>query len=140
MAARLTLAALAGMALAACAANPVDSLVADTEWLLVDLAGRAPVADSRVTLSVEPDASRLSGFTGCNRYSATASGTFEALEVGIIGLTKRACLGDALNKQESRFIKALRGTTRVRTRGRDTLMLETAAGTLVFERIQRVER
>jgi len=140
MATRLSGLLLVLLGLSACAQNRIDSLPANVIWQLADFAGSAVVEGSRVTVEVDPAGTKLVGFTGCNYYTATLGGTFEMPRVGVIGLTKRACLSDELNAQERRFVELLRKASRIHTRGDEVLVVDTEAGALVFERLEKVDR
>ena len=81
--------------LAACAAAP-DAMppLPGSKWKLAS-ADRGPLAplaaDSGVTLAFE--AERLAGYGGCNQYNGSYSIDGEALKIGPVISTKRACLG-----------------------------------------------
>jgi putative lipoprotein len=57
------------------------------------------------TLTFEGD-QRVSGSTGCNRYTAPITATDTSLRVGVIAMTRRAC-APAVSDQERRFVEAL---------------------------------
>ena len=91
--------------------------LAGTEWHLVSLGpanGDASlVAGTTVTLKFGEDG-RASGSTGCNAYSGTYQVRGDTLSFGRLISTRRACLDQNANQQESRFISALESANRFR--------------------------
>ena len=140
MAARLIVASLFIMTLSSCAADQLGALPDKSLWRLTNLADFPPVVDAQVSLEINRTDAQLTGSTGCNRYSASFSGDFENPRVGAIGMTKRACISEKRREQERRFIQALRCTARIHTQGVDRLVVETDKGSLMFERIEMVDR
>jgi heat shock protein HslJ len=109
MSSKFTAAGLvAGAALlAACATSkPVGATMnlAATQWVAEDIAGAAPVEQSRVSLRFSAD--RVSGGTGCNQYFAVYRVNGGTLSVSGIGSTKMAC-APALMGQESAYLGLL---------------------------------
>lgn len=113
----LPLAGCAGVQAAGGEAEPL----AGTEWTLVTLYGRPPVSRDTPTLAF-PDESRASGHGGCNRFNGPYMQDGDGLRLGPLSSTRRACVDDASNRQESTFLGALR-TTRSFTVSGDELAL-----------------
>ena len=72
------------------------------------------------TLAFEGD-QRVSGSTGCNRYTAPLSVTGTSIRVGVIAMTRMACPPPVMD-QESRFTAALEAARGFRQEG-DVLRL-----------------
>lgn len=115
-------AALFGM-LGACAATPpsdepmpVEGGLAGTSWTLVEVEGRAaaPGGDGTApTLAFENTGqARASGNSGCNQFGGSYTHDAPSLEFGPLASTKRACVDEALNRQETAYLNALQSTTR----------------------------
>jgi len=76
-----------------------------TAWLVEDIAGRGVIDRAQSTISfVAPG--RVSGSTGCNRYTAVATRDGAALRFGQLATTRRACV-PALMDQEHKFNQAM---------------------------------
>lgn len=80
--------------------------LAGSHWRVEDIDAGGIIDSSNVTIAfVEPD--RIAGSASCNRYFGTVSFNAETLLVSGLGTTRMAC-APALNKQEQRFLAALR--------------------------------
>ncbi len=101
--------ACTGGADAAGPATPGD--LVGTEWLLEDLAGRGVLDHARTTLGF-PEAGRIAGSGGCNRYTASAALDGDRLTVDRLAATRRACVA-AVMDQETRYLRALERATRI---------------------------
>lgn len=74
-------------------------------------------AATRVELSLEIVDGRMTGNSGCNRFSASfEQGPEGRLEVGPAMASKRACVDEALNSAEQRFLAALSAADRIELR------------------------
>ena len=82
--------------------NPLE----ETEWQLVSWDENQPLADEPATLSFTKD--RLSGSSGCNRYTAGYAIQDNIIKVGVIAATRMAC-PEALMTQENLLLSALEG-------------------------------
>jgi heat shock protein HslJ len=122
---------LAGLAVsvvcAACAgmSKSAAGTLAANDWHLVAINGMAAIPGDearRPTIRFSTDSARASGSGGCNSYSGTATVSGESLHVSRVISTKRACIDQALNEQETRFFGALETVDRYGISG-DTLSL-----------------
>jgi putative lipoprotein len=121
-----------GCAPAGDSARPLGPVALEgTEWALVSLHGRPPLAGSRITLEVE--GRTVGGYSGCNWYGGTYRSEEGELEVDEIQSTARACEVPDLMEQESRYHAAL-ASVRSYTRREGRLELADASrrATLVF--------
>ena len=93
----------------------------------------------RVTVGAKPptmtfdSAGRVSGFSGCNRFTGGfSSASAGALKFTPLASTRMMCMG-ASNTLETAFLKILQGATRY-SRDATTLKIFSSAGTLTFKR------
>lgn len=99
-------------------------------WALANIGGNAPVARSNVTLQFSGDSAFGNG--GCNQYRASFTSTGSTLSIGPAMSTKRACMEEAMNAQETAYLGALSRVAAYEvTNGR--LVLRDASGTAVLE-------
>jgi pimeloyl-ACP methyl ester carboxylesterase/heat shock protein HslJ len=80
-----------------------------TAWRLVDLGADQPpvLPDAEITLAI--DDGQISGFAGCNNYTAALSGdpaVLQSFVAGPIAVTKMAC-ADAISAQEATYLALL---------------------------------
>jgi heat shock protein HslJ len=86
-----------------------------TRWLLEDLAGTGVIDRSRATLEF-PAPNRLAGLASCNRYNGSVAFDGERIDIGRLTLTDRDCV-EALERQEARYLEALRNAARLERAG-----------------------
>lgn len=98
--------------------------VVGTLWRLEALPGAEVVPDAAPTL--ELGAEGVAGTTGCNRYSGSATLDGDALSVGPLRATRRAC-SPPLDEQERRFVALLSAARRIELSGESLLLF--CAGT-----------
>lgn len=77
-------------------------------WMVEDINRGGVIDNSRLTLTFGTDG-RVSGSGGCNSFSGTYSADGSSVSLGPLAMTRRACLGKALNAQETRYTSALTG-------------------------------
>jgi len=138
----------AGLVLAACvrttqtagtsgAAGGAAVGLAGTSWRLEDVGGRPPVevpGGGVPTLVFAAGEPRASGNGGCNQFNGSFTQNDASLRFGPLASTRRACLNDAANAQETAYLRALESTTRFSVSG-DVLVLY--AGDAVVARLRR---
>jgi heat shock protein HslJ len=84
-----------------------------TTWSLVELGGQParPAGTSGTpSLRLEAAQKRASGNTGCYSYGGGYELSGESLRFGALASTRRACVDEALNRQEAAFLRALADT------------------------------
>jgi len=91
-----------------------------TAWQLEDLGGRGVIDNSMVTLEF-PEAGRVAGRGGCNRYFGSVELDGESIKFGQMGATRMAC-AEALMDQEGRYLKALESAQRYTLSGDELLL------------------
>jgi heat shock protein HslJ len=87
--------------------------------------GRPVLIPGAPTLSFE-GAQRVSGSSGCNRYTGVLTAAGSELRVGDVAMTRMAC-PPAVMEVESRFVTALEAVRSYRLAG-DTLELADRSG------------
>ncbi len=107
-----------------------------SEWRLASFGAAGSesslVAGTTVTLKFGEDG-RASGSTGCNSYGGTYQVRGDNISFGRLISTKRACLDQNANQQESRFLSALESANRFRiSANRLTLLSDRGRNALNF--------
>jgi heat shock protein HslJ len=111
------------------AAGPPEAALTGTCWRAVTIDG-SPAAqlpkkrEAHIIFSAE--GKRVSGSTGCNRFTGTFKQIGDNLNFSPLAITKMAC-PPALNTQERAFLAALQATTAMNLTG-NTLELKDASG------------
>ena len=96
-----------------------------TNWRLVDVGGRPPVAGEDVTLQFA--GGEFTGFASCNNYRGTFTASGTTLTLGPAAATRRACIEEARNAQETAYLGALAKVASYSVDG-DRLTLRDASG------------
>jgi heat shock protein HslJ len=116
---------------AACRTVPPTSStteLAGADWRLIELNGSPaiPEMSARPWLRFNTDSSRVNGNFGCNNGAGSfTTGPNQSIRFGPIATTRRACLNDQMNAQETALGAAVAATDRYRILG-DTLELRQA--------------
>ncbi|MGK7962629.1 META domain-containing protein [Crocosphaera sp.] len=107
-----------------------------TEWQLMSWTENQPLTQENSTLMFEKD--RLSGSGGCNRYTAGYGIQENAMKVGLIAATRRACPEDIMN-QEMLFLSALEGAKLYTINAKGELQIayikQKAIGIMTFKKV-----
>lgn len=109
----LALAACVGPGMAG-AGDAAESL-AGTAWTLQELNGRAAIpatGGALPTLSFAAGEARASGNGGCNQFGGPYTQQGASLRFGPLVSTRRACVDEAANAQETAYLRALESVTR----------------------------
>lgn len=88
--------------------------------------GLAPVLPETILWVAFDDNGRLSGNAGCNAYTGSYAVDGASVKFGPLASTRRACLSDAANAQESMYLAAFGASTAYELVG-DRLRLRDAA-------------
>ncbi|HEX5871158.1 MAG TPA: META domain-containing protein [Longimicrobium sp.] len=92
--------------------------LAGTSWTLVELNGQPVLpAGEPLTLNFAADEQRVSGNGGCNQFSGPYTQNGASLRFGPLISTRRACVEEPLNAQETAYFQALESTTRYSVEG-----------------------
>lgn len=100
-------------------------LLTEHVWVLATLAGKAPLAGTEPTASFTT-AGRVTGSTGCNRFTGTYRASGRTLRIPPPATTQMACAAPVA-RQERAFVRALT-STRTFTVRRGTLTLRSTSG------------
>lgn len=127
---RLVIFAATASIIAGCATagRGATSAIGGTEWHAIEIDGTPAVpteASQRPSLQIDVDSARVSGSAGCNRFGGTATIDNEAIRFSKLFSTRRACIDELLNRQETRYLAALEAIDRYSITG-DTLTLLAA--------------
>lgn len=101
-----------------------------TDWTLAVISGQAPVSASKVTLKFEEGSASGSG--GCNQYRSAVTREGNKLAFGMTSSTKRACLSQEMNAQETAYLQALSNVASYAVAS-DRLTLADGNGTTLLE-------
>ncbi|RJF91413.1 META domain-containing protein [Sphingomonas cavernae] len=99
--------------------------LAGTSWTIISIGGTAAAGDRPGTLAFSED--RLSGSSGCNRFSSPYAQTGDRLSISAVTSTKMACPGPAM-EQESKLFEIFASEVRVSFRDGDTLVITGGNG------------
>jgi heat shock protein HslJ len=104
--------------------------LAGTRWVVTSIDGAAPLNDTVVRADFGVDG-RVNGYSGCNSFSGPYIQTGNAVQIGELLSTRRACLDGSAQRQEDRVLHILQGPNTARLdRGR--LSLRSNDGRLVL--------
>jgi putative lipoprotein len=107
-----------------------ENALSGSDWVVVQMNGNT-VQEARVpALKFDRDG-RVSGTSGCNRFTGTYTEKGELLEFGPLAATRMACPG-AIGEQEVEFFRALAKVTGYGERGGHTVLLD-ASGAVVMQ-------
>ncbi len=120
-----------GQELNGCGGEPA-ALLQGGEWTVDDLAGKAPVKDSTITLTFGADGS-LSGSSSCNRLVTSYALTGESLTIKQGAGTMMACEPPIL-EQETAFLGLLAQVNSFSVADDGALLLRTADGKAIRAR------
>jgi heat shock protein HslJ len=98
--------------------------LAGTSWKLEDLGGTPALPGVGVTLEF-PEIGKASGRASCNRFMGTVEIAGSSIEFGPLAATKMACIDDAANAQEVRYLDALQKAERFAFDGPALLLYST---------------
>ena len=99
-----------------------------TDWVILRVGEMDALADRPADIAFTNG--RVSGTTGCNRFSGSYDVNTTALTLGPLAATKMACPGTAM-EQENKLLAILKGTIGMTFRNGDTLILTGANGRTV---------
>ena len=121
-----------GQELQGCGGEPAALLQAG-EWTVDDLAGKAPVKDSKITLNFGADGS-LSGSSSCNRLVTSYALTGESLTIKQGAGTMMAC-EPPIMEQEAAFLGLLAQVNSFSVADDGALLLKAADGRTIRARL-----
>lgn len=101
--------------------NSAPASLTGTEWVLQDLAGTPASPNVKATLAF-PEAGRAAGNASCNRFTGSAEISGDTLKFGMLASTRMACADEAVNSQETQYLKALAAAKRFELKDSTLLM------------------
>lgn len=93
------------------AATPGPAALIGTAWRLADLGGQPALPSVEATLEF-PEEGKVAGRASCNRFFGTVEISGASIQFGPLAATKMACLDDAANAQEKKYLEALAAAER----------------------------
>jgi heat shock protein HslJ len=111
------------------------SSLAGTSWSVVNINNGSQavvgmVSGATVTMAFDT-AGRVSGTTGCNRYTAAYRAKGDALRISSVAATRMACADPAVDEQEQAFLRALASVATLGFEG-DRLVLRQQDGAMAI--------
>lgn len=97
-------------------------------WRLVGTQGNTPLT---VTFSAD---GRITGSSGCNTFMGRYNVDDQALSVGPLASTRRACAAPELQAQEQRFLQDLQQVTRLEVSGGQLTLVTRDGSRIEFQR------
>jgi heat shock protein HslJ len=117
---------------------PHEDGLRDIEWILIEIEGKPPLGDARITLELTDDGA--SGYSGCNWYYGPYVLSGETIHFEEVVATIRGCSPNSLLTQEYRYHELLRETERLQVSETELVLMNAeGAATLVFIRRQALE-
>jgi len=105
--------------------------LADTQWSLATLGGRLlDTAGPAITLQLQSQNPRVTGFAGCNRMFGGYLLDGDQLKFDQLGATKMACLEEARMKLEQDYLQMLTQVAGWKIDGSSLLLLDANGATL----------
>jgi len=121
--------AVVGLAFIACtspktpvAAPPGE--LSGTSWRLEDLGADKALEGVEATLEF-PEAGKVAGRGSCNRFFGTVEISGQSIKFDPLAATKMACIDDAANAQEKKYLEALQNAERFALDGPALLIYST---------------
>lgn len=117
-------------ALASCGFLNTDKAPAELSgpWIVQQIAGASLGQHVEIFLEIDARSGRLTGFTGCNRFSATMTSFGDALSVGEIQEQPGRCANAAAATDRARFLAVLPLVRRYARRGNSLELLPQGYG------------
>ena len=106
------------------------------DWQAVDIAGRAPVGPTPVTLRLQRGRNLAGGESGCNIWSASYALARSTVSFSDVTSTRRACPEPQM-RQETAYLSLLQEIDRYTVWADGSLTLSTPGGrTVTFRRLE----
>jgi heat shock protein HslJ len=124
------------MILAGCASTPGSPgsgfstpELSGTRWIVTSIDGRAPSGPA-LTADFSNDG-RVSGDAGCNSFSGPYIQSGREVQFGELLSTRRACVDEGRQRQETRLLNILQGSTTLQL-SRNRLTVKGEGGAIVL--------
>lgn len=126
--ARLGFIVTALMLASACEAPPALPDALDGRWDVQRIAGASLGEDVRIEIEIDAAQGEMTGFTGCNRFTAPVSAFGETLAIGAVSEQDAPCASVAAATDETRFLMVLPSVARFARHGRALELLPREQG------------
>lgn len=126
----------AALALGAC--QPADAPL-DGRWQVQQIAGAALGADVEIWMVFDTAGQTVTGFTGCNDFSAPLNTFSGTLAIGAVTEEVGDCANMAAATDEQRFLLVLPQVQRQILRGKSLELLPAASGSETLIRLRRAD-
>lgn len=137
---RLMLAASAALLIGAGACQPTNQPIdMNGRWEVQEIAGASLGEGVDIWMEIDAEAGAISGFTGCNNFTASLESFGEALAVGAISEEPGACPSQAAATDETRFLMVLPQVQRRIQRGASLELLQALSGSETLIKLRRDE-
>jgi heat shock protein HslJ len=131
----------AALTISGCGSAPVSESVdaastvplVDTHWRLTNLGDRVidnPPGPAAVSLQLQPQNLRLTGFAGCNRMFGGYLLNADQLKFDQVGATKMACVDESRMRLEEEYFQMLARVARWKIDGSSLQLLDAGGTTL----------
>jgi heat shock protein HslJ len=121
-------AGIAAAALAACGAQAELPADLDGAWRVQQIAGASLGEGVRISFDIDAQTGAVTGFTGCNDFTASMSGFGEAISIGAPSEAAGSCPNAAAATDEARFLGVLNSVRRFIRHGRSLELLGPDSG------------
>lgn len=132
-------AVIAVLALSACARSGGAPTDMSGRWQVQEIAGASLGEGVDIWIEVDPDAGAISGFTGCNNFSANLESFGRMIAIGVPTEEAGECANEAAATDEARFLMVLPRAQRRIQRGQSLELLQAASGSETLIRLRRDE-
>lgn len=134
----LALAVSATLAVCACTQQPAASADLSGRWEVQQIAGASLGEGVDIWIEIDSQAGVISGYTGCNAFTAPLTSFGESLAVGAVSEEAGECASAEAATDESRFLMVLPQTQRHIRRGDSLELLQAPSGSEALLRLRRV--
>jgi heat shock protein HslJ len=114
--------------LSGCARPPTLPAALDGSWEVQQIAGGSLGEGVRLSVEIDAEQGQVSGFTGCNRFSAPVSSFGAMISIGAVSEDAAACPNAAAATDEARFLMVLHAVGRYARNGRSLELLPREQG------------
>lgn len=136
---RYVFAAGAALLASACTQQPAAPMDLNGRWEVQQIAGASLGEGVDIWIDVDAQAGAISGFTGCNAFTAPLSSFGESLTVGAVSEEPGECASPEAATDEARFLMVLPQTQRSILRGDSLELLQAASGSESLLRLRRAD-
>jgi heat shock protein HslJ len=112
-----------------------EKLMAE-EYVITQL-GEQELVDSRLTLKVDPENSKISGYSGCNNYNFSYKMDDGILDLGFASATKMYC--DDKMDLENLFFQKAASVTQF-DNSSEAIYLKSKEGNVLIKAIKKIEK